>query len=478
LVKPANQPENSLSKGRLAAADFRNYLGQLEKDGDLVRVRKDVDPKYEIAGVMVKAALQQAPALLFENVKGHGIPVVANLCASRDRLAVALGTSPERACAVYRERMSHPLPVVRIADAPCQEENEPSVDLGRLPIITTHEFDAGPYITAGVIIAKDPRSGVYNTSFQRILPLGKDRAGIYIGHSSDLMRCYMEAGDNPLPIAVAIGLHPAFLLASAVSFPFNVSEYEITGALLQHPVEVVAGVSQPVEVPADAEVILEGRILPKQTVAEGPFGEYTGYYGAGSLAPRQSNVIEFTAITHRHRPIYQALISGPTLGHESTYLSCLAKEAVLLQATMAASPAVEAVNIMLSRYIGVVQLNERRRLGDISQIMAAAFSALEYLKYVILVDKDVDIQSFSDVFWAISTRVDPGRDIVMFPRMRMQPLDPSTPGVCDKMGIDATYPLDRKEGFTRTKIPDFDNVRLSDYFDSLALGSKKTTRVF
>jgi 3-polyprenyl-4-hydroxybenzoate decarboxylase len=97
--------------------------------------------------------------------------------------------------------------------------------------------------------------------------------------------------------------------------------------------------------------------------------------------------------------------------------------------------------------------------------MAAAFSALEYLKYVILVDKDVDIQSYSDVFWAISTRVDPGNDIVMFPRMRMQPLDPSTPGVCDKMGIDATYPLDRKEGFTRTRIPNFDNIRLSDYFD-------------
>lgn len=473
MAKSENKSENFYPDGQHTAAAFRNYLGQLENEGDLVRIRKEVDPKHEIAAVMVKAALQRAPALLFENVKGHKVPVVANLCASRRRLALGLGTSPEQACAVYRERMSHPHPVIRVAHAPCQEEKESSVNLGCLPIITTHEFDAGPYITAGVIIAKDPRTGVYNTSFQRILPLGKDRAGIYIGNSSDLMRCYMEAGDNPLPVAVAIGLHPAFLLASAVSFPFNVSEYEITGALLQHPVEVVAGVTQPVEVPADAEIVLEGRILPRQTVAEGPFGEYTGYYGAGSLAPRQSHVIEFTAITHRRQPIYQALISGPTLGHESTYLSCLAKEAVLLQATMAASPAVEAVNIMLSRYIGVVQLNERRRPGDVSQIMAAAFSALEYLKYVILIDKDVDIQSYSDVFWAISTRVDPGNDIVMFPRMRMQPLDPSTPGVCDKMGIDATYPLDRKEGFTRTRIPNFDNVRLSDYFDNSVIAFQK-----
>jgi 2,5-furandicarboxylate decarboxylase 1 len=464
-VKSAKKPETFYPEGQAVATTFRAYLEQLQRQGDLVRIRKEVNAKHEIAAVMVKAALQNAPALLFENVTGQKIPVVANLCASRNRLAVALGTSPERACAVYRERMNHPYPTKQVAHGPCQEETQSTVDLGSLPIITTHEFDAGPYITAGVIIAKDPRTGVYNTSFQRILPLGKDRAGIYIGNSSDLMRCYMEAGDTPLPVAVAIGLHPAFLLASAVSFPFNVSEYEIAGALLQCPVAVVRGVSQPLEVPADAEIVLEGQVLPKETVAEGPFGEYTGYYGAGSLAPRQSHVIEFTAITHRHEPIYQALISGPTLGHESTYLSCLAKEAVLLQATMAASPAVEAVNIMLSRYIGIVQLNERRRPGDASQIMAAAFTALEYLKYIVLVDKDVDIQSYSDVFWAISTRVDPGNDIVMFPRMRMQPLDPSTPGMCDKVGIDATYPLDRKEGFTRTRIPNFDKIHLSDYLE-------------
>jgi 2,5-furandicarboxylate decarboxylase 1 len=449
-----------------SARNFRNYLAELEEARDLVRIEKEADPKYEIAGVMVKAALEGAPALLFEHVKGRKIPVVANLCASRHRLALALGTSADKACAVYRERMNHPVPVVRTTHGPSQEEILSFVDLSRLPIITAHEFDAGPYITSGVVIVKDPRTGIYNTSFQRILPVGKDRAGIYIGNSSDLMRCCIEAGDSPLPVAVAIGLHPVFLLASAVSFPFNVNEYEIIGALLQRPVEVVTGVSQPVDVPADAEIVLEGRILPKETVAEGPFGEYTGYYGAGSLAARQSHVLEFTAITHRRQPIYQALISGPTLGHESTYLSCLAKEAVLLQATMAASPAVEAVNIMLSRYIGVIRLNEQRRPGDASQIMAAAFSAIEYLKYVILVDKDVDIQSYSDVFWAISTRVDPGRDIVMFPKMRMQPLDPSTPGVCDKVGIDATYPLERKEGFTRTRIPNFSNINLPDFLGS------------
>lgn len=444
-------------------SDLRCYLADLEKAGQLVRVTKAVEPRYEIAGVMVKAAQQGKPALLFEDVKGHSIPVAANLCASRQRLALALGASREAARDVYRERINRPLPVEAVSSGPCQEETLSAVDLSRLPIITAHELDAGPYITAGVVIVKDPRSGVYNASFQRVLPLGKDRAAIYIGATSDLMRCYQESGDHPLPIAIAIGLHPAFLLAAAVKFPFHVNELEVAGALRQQPVRMVRAVSVPLEVPASAEIVLEGRVLPKVTAPEGPFGEYTGYYGAGSMAPRPSQVIEFTAMTHRRRPIYQALTTGPTLGHESSYLSCLAKEAIVLQATMAVSPAVEAVNIMLSRYIGVIQVSEKRRQGDVSQIIAAAFSAMEYLKYVIVVDEDVDIESYSDIFWAISTRVDPGKGILVFPQMRMEPLDPSTEGMCDKIGIDATVPLGRKEGFTRTKIPNCESLNLDDY---------------
>ena len=443
--------------------DLRCYLAELERAGQLRRVSKEVDPRYEIAGVMLKAAQQGKPALLFENVKGHSFPVAANLCASRERLAMALGVSTEAARDVYRERVNRPLPVEVVRSGPCQEEVFSCVDLALLPIITAHELDAGPYITAGVVIVKDPRSGIYNASFQRILPLTKDRAAIYIGRSSDLMRCYQESGDDPLPIAIAIGLHPTLLLAAAVKFPFHISELEVAGALRQEPVRMVRALSVPLEVPASAEIILEGRLLPKVTEPEGPFGEYTGYYGAGSIAPRLSQVIEFTALTHRRRPIYQALTSGPTLGHESSYLSCLAKEAVVLQAAMAVSPAVEAVNIMLSRYIGVIQVNGKRRKGDVSQIIAAAFSAMEYLKYVIVVEEDVDIESYSDVFWAISTRVDPGRDILVFPKMRMEPLDPSTEEICDKIGIDATVPLERKEGFTRTKIPNFEKLKLDDY---------------
>lgn len=442
---------------------LRGYLSLLEQQGQVARVKRQVESRYEIAGVMLKSAMAAGPVLLFENVKGYSFPVVGNLCASRERLALALGTTAREVQGVYQERIRSSLPVEVVTRAPCQEEVLLQVDLSCLPIITAHEHDAGPYITAGVIIVRDPRSGIYNLSFQRILPIGKDRAAIYVGASSDLMRCYFEAGKNALPVAIAIGLHPAFLLAAAVSFPFSVDELEIVGSLQRQPVRMVEGLSIPLCVPASAEIILEGKILPGETVPEGPFGEYTGYYGAGSLSPRQSQVIEFTAMSHRSSAIYQALISGPTLGHESSYLSCLAKEGVLLQAAKAASPAVEAVNVMLSRYIAVVRLNENRRPGDVSQIMAAAFNAVEYVKYVILVDNDVDISSYSDVLWAVSTRVDPGKDLRIFPKMRMQPLDPSTEGFCDKIGFDATYPLERKEGFTRTKIVNFDAIDLRKY---------------
>jgi len=156
--------------------DLRCYLADLERAGQLTRVSKEVDPRYEIAGVMLKAAQQGKPALLFENVKGHSFPVAANLCASQERLAMALGVSTEAARDVYRERVNRPLPAEVVRSGPCQEEVFSSVDLALLPIITAHELDAGPYITAGVVIVKDPRSGIYNASFQRILPLTKDRA--------------------------------------------------------------------------------------------------------------------------------------------------------------------------------------------------------------------------------------------------------------------------------------------------------------
>ena len=167
--------------GNQDETDLRCFLTDLERVGQLARVTKEVDARHEIAGVMLKAAQQGKPALLFENIKGHSIPVAANLCASRERLAMALGVSPPAARDAYRERVSRPLPVQAVSSGPCQDEVFSSVDLDRLPIITAHELDAGPYITAGIVVVKDPRSGIYNASFQRILPLEKDRAAIYIG---------------------------------------------------------------------------------------------------------------------------------------------------------------------------------------------------------------------------------------------------------------------------------------------------------
>lgn len=447
--------------------DLRTFLKELEKAGQLSYVEKEVDPKHEIAAVMYRAALDGGPALFFKKVRGYGLPLVANVCASRSRLALALDVSMEDLREEYRRRIENPIPAAMVANGPCQEVAPKEVDLSKLPVITAHEHDAGPYITAGVVVARHPQSGIPNLSLHRIFPKGRNRAVIFMSPSGDLHAYYQASGKAPLPVAVAIGLHPCFLLAAAVQFPISVDEFTIVGALRQQPVELVKCRTIDLEVPATAEVVLEGEILPDVRDEEGPFGEYPGYYGAGTMQPTASPVIQFTGMTTRREPIYQALITGPTLGHESTYFSCLAKEAVIFSAAKGVCDFVRGVNIALSRYIAVIQVARGFKPGDIGLIMAAAFSTLDYLKYVIVVDTDVDIDSYADVFWAISTRADPTKDVHVFPKLRMTHLDPSTDDVCDKIGIDATIPLGKEEGFIRTRIPGFEKVRLEDYIANL-----------
>lgn len=451
--------------------NLRTFMEQLDKAGLLARVDQAVDPRYELAGVMFQSALAKGPALLFTNVKGKKIALAANLCASRQRMAMALDTTPDRAGEVYLERIKRHLPPQRSSSGSCQQVVEPEVDLGSLPIITAHEYDAGPYISCGVVVARHPDSGLANLSVHRILPLGKDKAAIFINPASDLAQYYQCAKDKPLPIAVILGLHPAFLMAAAAKFPFSTDEYDAAGSFLGQPAQLVKCRSCDIEVPADAEIVLEGEISQAKRVPEGPFGEYPGTYGAGNLEPKDAPVIHFNCFTHREQPLYQAIICGPTLGHESTYLYCVSREGALYAATKAVCPAVKAVSIHPCRYVAAIQLQEGRKPGDVGLILAAAFSINDFVKYVVLVNEDVDIADPADLFWAMSTRVDPGRDFYIFPQMRQDALDPSTNRICDKLGIDATVPLDvDPRGFTRTRIPNLDKIDLGKYLEKSFLG--------
>ncbi len=447
--------------GKNESQGLRSFLQELESQGDLARIRKEVDPRHEVAAVLKRGAEDEGPALLFERVKGSKIPLVGNVLAARRRLAMALGAREADLLGTYRQRIEKRFAPVHVEQAKAQEEIP---ELSSLPIITAHEKDAGPYITAGVVLASHPRTGEVNLSLHRMCPIGKREAAIYVGSTSDLAEYCREAGERPLPVVVALGLHPAFLLVAATRFPKHMDEITLVGGLLGEGVRLAQSERGQWLVPAEAEIVLEGEIDFHRTVAEGPFGEYPGYYGGGTLKPRQSPVIRFNRMTCRSDPLYQTVITGPTTGYESTYFSCLSKEAMLYTLLSRIAPSVRRVNVLLSRYIAVIQVKSDLGPVDGVRIMREAFSHLEYLKYVILVDEDVDLGNPMDVLWALSTRVDPGKNLHVFFQMTMEPLDPSTDGVCDKLGFDARRPAGVEgEGFLRTRIPGYEETTLQDY---------------
>jgi 2,5-furandicarboxylate decarboxylase 1 len=414
-----------------------------------------------VAAVLKRGAEEEGPALLFERVKGSKIPLVGNVLAARRRLAMALGAREADLLQTYRQRIEKRFVPVHVEQAMAQEE---ITDLFSLPIITAHERDAGPYITAGVVLACHPRSGKVNLSLHRMCPVGKREAAIYVGATSDLAQYCREASERPLPVVVAIGLHPAFLMVASTKFPADMDEITLVGGLLGEGVRLVRSSEGQWLVPEAAEIVLEGKIDFRRTVPEGPFGEYPGYYGGGTLKPRASPVIRFTRMSLRKDPLYQSVITGPSLGYESTYFSCLSKEAMLYTLLSRVSPAVRSVNVLLSRYIAVVEVDGGLKREEAEHLMKEAFDRLEYLKYVILVDADVNPNDPLDIFWALSTRVNPGTDVHVFPKMKMEPLDPSTDGVCDKIGFDARCPPGADgEGFLRTRIPGYEEIKLQDY---------------
>ena len=441
--------------------DLRTFIQKLEAQGDLARIRRQVDPRHEIAAVLKRGAEEEGPALLFERVKNSRMPLIGNVLAARRRLAMALGSSEADLLDAYRQGIERSFAPVRVGQAMALEEID---DLFSLPVITAHERDAGPYITAGVVLAAHPGSGKVNLSLHRMCPINEREAAIYIGATSDLAEYCREAGDAPLPVVVVIGLHPAYYMIASTKFPAEMDELSLVGGLLGEGARLASDHRGLWIVPESAEIVLEGEIDFRRTVPEGPFGEYPGYYGGGTLHPRQSPVIRFTRLSCRPDPLYQTVITGPTTGYESTYFSCLSKEAMLYTLLGRITPAVRRVNVLLSRYIAVVQLEGGLGPVDGVQLMREAFANLEYLKYVILVDEDVHLNDPMDVLWALSTRIDPGKNLHLFPQMKMEPLDPSTDGVCDKIGFDARRPAGASgEGFLRTRIPGYEETRLEDY---------------
>ena len=444
--------------------DLRMQLEAVENWGEVLHIRKEVDPRFELPAICKK--LEAGKAVIFEKVKGYSMPVVVGLDNSRSRMARVLGTDDFGLIPRYLEAIRSPLPLVVVKDGPVKEVKiTRKIDLlNTLPIITHYEKDGGPYITAGVVIAEDKSRGVRNISYQRMQITGKDEIGLLI-QPRHLWKLYTdrEKENQPLEVAVVIGLDTGIRLAGATwgsLIPLGFDELSIAGALRQKAVEIVPCETVGVMVPARAEIVLEGEILPGTRKAEGPFAEFTGTYGDVWENP----VLRVKAITHRKEPIYQDLL---TFTPEHHLLLAVPYEPVVFQAVKTYVPGTRAVHITPSscgKFHAVVCISKEHE-GDGKDAILAGLYSVRDIKLVTVVDEDVDPFNPREVEWAVSTRFQADRDLVVISGAKGNELDPSCPqlALTAKMGIDATKPLARSERFEKIRIPGVEDLKIQDY---------------
>jgi 2,5-furandicarboxylate decarboxylase 1 len=436
---------------------LRDWLDHLATHDRLALIRSGVGLRFELAAIAKR--LDGERATLFAKPGGHPIPVVSGLVSKRAWIADALGVEPRAMLQHFQHAALNPLPWTEVKSAPVQEVVHRDVDLAQLlPLPVHNELDSGPYITAGLLIARNPRTGVQNVSIHRCQLSGPNRLGVLLLPRHTHMFFEMaERGGAALDVAIVIGVDPLTLLASQAIAPLDCDELTIAGALHGRPLPVVKCMGSELRVPAEAEIVLEGRLLPNLREPEGPFGEFPQYYGERA----DRHVIEIDRVTQRKDAIFHTIIGG---GLEHLLLGAIPREATLLAHLQRSFPNVRNVRLSLGgvcRYHLHVQIAKRQE-GEAKNIMLGAFAGHYDIKQVVVVDDDVDVHNPAEVEWAVATRFQADRDLVIIAEAQGSKLDPSTRnGVGAKMGLDATKPLAAPDFiFKRIRVPGEDTVDL------------------
>jgi len=432
---------------------FRSFLEQLDRAGELTRIRKEVSTEYEMAGII--DALGEKP-VFFEKVKESGIPVVAGLVSSKELIARGLNIKKEQLLHKLSTAIENPLPPDVVEKGECQEIVEKTVDLTKLPIMRYAEKDGGKYIASAIAVIKDPELG-RNTCFHRLMLIDKNRFVARIVEERGTDTALKKSGGE-LDIAMCIGNSTAVLLAAATSLPKGVDEMGMANVL--EKTELVKCKTIDVEVPRDCEIVLEGRIT-KEKASEGPFLDLTGIVDK----VRQQPVIEIKCITHREKPIYQTILAGR---NEHKFLMGMPKEPTIFNEV---NKVCECKDVYItpggcSWLHAVVQI-KKKSPDDGKKAISAAFEGHKSLKHCVVVDDDINIYDQNDVEWAIATRFQADKAAVILPNQRGSSLDPSgdlTEGkkarTC-KMGLDATIPFKEtgkgfgKEGYRKVDLKKF-----------------------
>jgi 4-hydroxy-3-polyprenylbenzoate decarboxylase len=442
--------------------DLREFLAQLEAQGELKRIKTEVSPRFEMTEICDRVLRAGGPALLFEHPAGHNMPVLANLFGSLARVAAAMGAEVGRLLAYLKEPepptglrdLWDKFPVFkRVLDMAPKERSSPpcqeivwqgsDVDLGRLPVQTCWPGDAGPLITWGLTVTRGPQKSRQNLGIYRQQVIGPNRLIMrWLAHRGGALdyRDHAAASQEPFPVAVALGADPATMLAAVTPIPDTLGEYQFAGLLRGARTELATCLGSKLQVPATAEMVLEGVIRPGDTAEEGPHGDHTGYYNEVERFP----VLTLERITMRRSPIYHSTYTGKP-PDEPAILGMALNE---LFVPLLARQFPEILDFYLppegcSYRVAVVRMRKQYP-GHAKRVMFGIWSYLRqfmYTKFIIVCDEDVDVRDWKEVIWALSTRVDPARDTLIAERTPIDYLDFASPvsGLGSKMGIDATH---------------------------------------
>ncbi len=427
-----------MSQSRPPQGPFRDFIAELEAAHELLRIEEQVDTKYEVCAFCRHIADEDGPALLFERLKGYDIPALANMFGTRRRIAMALGVAPEDMTRVIAERLKTRIApvVVDTTAAPCQEVvlKGSDVDLERLPIPFWNVGDGGKYISAGINMGAHPKWG-RNAGIYRNMVRNKNEIFAQIAPDHQQRLFYEDIGKG-CPMAIVLGADPLLYLAAGSDFPLGDYEVDIAGALRGKPLRVVKAAAIGLDVPADAEIVIETEYTG-QFDEEGPFNEFTGYQSEQRPAP----IWAVKAITMRRQPIMHLAFAGKPPNENIAFWREI-EDALAFEAMRSRFPMVTAIArpAELARdFWGIIQINNIRPMY-VRNVMLGLTYFMPRLKYIVAVDDDIDIQNVRDVFWAISTRVDPGRDTFVVENTGTGPIDPSSYefSLTSKLFIDAT----------------------------------------
>ncbi len=452
-------------------ASFRDYIDLLRKNDELLEIAKAVDLR-DLAALVA----QSEKALLFQNVRGYTMPIVSGLLQSRKRIALGMGVAYEKVADKLGKAMEKPIKPKRVTSAPVKEVTltGKKVDLYNLPVPVFSVMDGGPMITGAVVIAEDPEFGM-NAGMYRLMLKERNITGIDLVTPNNLRKFGERAlaKKKPLPISISIGTHPYELVASTFKANLGVNELTFAGGLRNESLRLADGETVPVPCIADAEIVLEGEILPEGWVhPEGPFCEFNRLMGGLHMNPR----VRVKAIMHRKDAMYYAL----QMPWENIWMSAPIYEAAARRVLFEAGVQTVAINVTPGGCCHWhIIASIKKQPGDGKNAIMALLSIAD-IKHVTIVDDDIDIFDPIDVEWAIATRVQADRDVVIVSNARSKPLDPSLPPplhgkipTTAKMGIDATIPENiPTQRYTRIVYYHQGKVKLSDYVGPAAATAK------